>query len=101
MRLAGSPELSERDHASVPRHVRQNQGEREEEEAQQEVPEETVALAAGDSGGPERDGDPDDQTNDSHTEPHFLLLYWCFVLAPEELKTKATVQDCFADVGSF
>jgi hypothetical protein len=37
---------------------------REEEQAEDEVPDEAVALPASDTGGPERDRDPDDSKQD-------------------------------------
>src|SRR6266480_1525052 len=43
---------------------------REEEQAEDEVPDEAVALAASDPGGPERDHDPDESTQDPPQDRH-------------------------------
>jgi len=52
------------DACAVRDHVRRNQREREEEQAHDEVPEEAMALAGGDAGGPKRDRDPDRKEHD-------------------------------------
>src|SRR6266513_4863456 len=47
---------------------------REEEQAEDEVPDEAVALPASDTGGPERDRDPDDSKQDPPKGGHSRLL---------------------------
>jgi hypothetical protein len=46
----------------------------EEEQAEDEVPDEAVALSASDAGGPERDCDPDDSDQDPPQDIHGGLL---------------------------
>src|SRR5690242_3269076 len=50
---------------SVLHQVRHDEREREEEQAQNEIAEETVSLAPGDPGRPEGDRDPDDEPDDA------------------------------------
>src|SRR5215831_19133076 len=47
---------------------------REEEQAEDEIPDEAVALPAGDTGGPERDRDPDDSKQDPPKDGHGRVL---------------------------
>jgi hypothetical protein len=55
---------------SVLHDIRHDEGEWQEEETQQEKAEEAVPLSASHSGRPERNGEPDDQPDNSDAEPH-------------------------------
>src|SRR3954466_10119213 len=65
----GRPASRRVQHAAVLDDVRHDQREGKEEQAQREIAEPAVALAAGNAGRPERDRDPDDQPDDADAEP--------------------------------
>ena len=64
-----SRSLGSEDASSIVRHVREDDRERKEQEAQQEEPHETVALAARDACGPKRQRHPYAYGKNSHNHP--------------------------------